>query len=101
MHRYPAFHGYYYRAPYNYRHVFEYPWHAAPHEPQDFFTGGVHQGHEVIWETQGSPSKAGEQDFPSPPQATQPYPPRPLPDDQAGLARTDYTKSSAISRAKR
>jgi hypothetical protein len=37
MHRYPAFHGYYYRAPYNYRHYFDYPWHAAPHEPLGFF----------------------------------------------------------------
>ena len=33
INRYPAFHGYYYRQPYNYQHVFEYPWHAAPHEP--------------------------------------------------------------------
>ena len=38
MHRYPAFHGYYYRQPYNYRHYFDYPWHAAPHEPMGFFT---------------------------------------------------------------
>ncbi|NMC19003.1 MAG: hypothetical protein GYA33_01175 [Thermogutta sp.] len=41
IHRYPAFHGYYYRAPYNYRHYFEYPWHAAPHEPQAFASGGA------------------------------------------------------------
>lgn len=34
--RYPAFHGSYYRAPYNYRHLYEYPWHAAPHEPLPF-----------------------------------------------------------------
>ena len=34
LHRYPAFHGAFYRAPYNYRQVFEYPWHAEPHEPQ-------------------------------------------------------------------
>lgn len=34
IHRYPAFHGYYTRAPYNYRHLFEYPWHAQPYEPQ-------------------------------------------------------------------
>ena len=33
IHRYPAFHGYYYRRPYNYRHYFDYPWHAQPHEP--------------------------------------------------------------------
>lgn len=41
IHRYPAFHGYYYRAPYNYRHYFEYPWHAQPHEPQAFSSGGA------------------------------------------------------------
>jgi len=38
MHRYPAFHGYYYREPYNYRHYFDYPWHAQPHEPMGYFT---------------------------------------------------------------
>jgi hypothetical protein len=38
IHRYPAFHGYYYREPYNYRHYFEYPWHAQPHEPQPYFS---------------------------------------------------------------
>ena len=38
MHRYPAFHGYYYRTPYNYRHLFDYPWHATPNEPLGFFT---------------------------------------------------------------
>lgn len=38
MHRYPAFHGYYYRQPYNYRHAFDYPWHAQPHEPVGYFT---------------------------------------------------------------
>lgn len=37
MHRYPAFHGYYYREPYNYRHYFDYPWHAQPHEPLGYF----------------------------------------------------------------
>lgn len=37
IHRYPAFHGYYYRQPYNYRHYFEYPWHAQPHEPLGYF----------------------------------------------------------------
>ena len=37
MHRYPAFHGYYYRQAYNYRHLFDYPWHATPHEPQGFY----------------------------------------------------------------
>jgi len=33
MHRYPAFHGWFYRSPYHYRHSFDYPWHAKPHEP--------------------------------------------------------------------
>jgi hypothetical protein len=41
MHRHTAFHGNYYRTPYNYRHIFEYPWQAAPHEPLDFFTSGA------------------------------------------------------------
>ena len=33
MHRYPAFHGSFYRRPYNYRNVFDYPWQADLHEP--------------------------------------------------------------------
>ncbi len=41
IHRYPAFHGYYYRAPYNYRHYFEYPWHAEPNDPQAFVSVGA------------------------------------------------------------
>jgi len=35
--RYPAFHGYYYREPYNYRHYFDYPWHASPRDPMGYF----------------------------------------------------------------
>jgi hypothetical protein len=38
MNRYPAFHGTYYRRPYNYRNVFDYPWHADLHEPTSFFS---------------------------------------------------------------
>lgn len=38
MHRYPAFHHYYYRAAYNYRHYFDYPWHAGLHEPTSMFS---------------------------------------------------------------
>lgn len=41
MNRYPAFHGTYYRRPYNYRNVFDYPWHADLHEPTSFFSYGV------------------------------------------------------------
>lgn len=39
INRYPAFHGSYYRQPYNYQHWFEYPWHAAPHEPLPYLGG--------------------------------------------------------------
>lgn len=36
--RYPAFHGYYYRRPYNYRHLFDYKWHVGQHEPSSLFS---------------------------------------------------------------
>ena len=39
--RYPAFHGSYYRRPYNYRNLFDYPWHAELHEPTSLFTYNV------------------------------------------------------------
>lgn len=38
MHRYPAFHGVYYRRPYNYRNLFDYPWHAEQNEPTSLFS---------------------------------------------------------------
>lgn len=38
MNRYPAFHQTYYRRPYNYRNVFDYPWHAELHEPTSYFS---------------------------------------------------------------
>ena len=41
MHRYPAFHGSFYRRPYHYRNVFDYPWHAALHEPTSLFSYNV------------------------------------------------------------
>ena len=41
MHRYPAFHGTFYRQPYNYRNVFDYPWHAEMHEPTSHFSYNV------------------------------------------------------------
>ena len=41
MHRYPAFHGYYYREAYNYRHYFDYPWHAGLPEPTSHFSYNV------------------------------------------------------------
>jgi hypothetical protein len=48
MHRYPAFHNYSTREAYNYRHYFDYPWHAAPHEPMPMFSGSVSGGPESI-----------------------------------------------------
>lgn len=42
-HRYPAFHGTYYRRPYNYRNVFDYPWHADLHEPTSNFAYNVNE----------------------------------------------------------
>lgn len=41
MNRYPAFHGTYYRRPYNYRNYFDYPWHAEMHEPTSLFSFNV------------------------------------------------------------
>ena len=41
MNRYPALHGTYYRAAYNYRNYFDYPWHAGLHEPTSHFSYNV------------------------------------------------------------
>lgn len=38
IHRYPAFHGAYYRLPYNYRNQFDYPWNAEMHEPTSLYS---------------------------------------------------------------
>lgn len=43
LHRYPAFHGYSFRKPYNYRNVFDYPWHAELHEPTSLFAFEVEE----------------------------------------------------------
>lgn len=42
-HRYPAFHGTFYRRPYNYRNLFDYPWHADLHEPTSHFAYNVQE----------------------------------------------------------
>ena len=42
--RYPAFHGTFYRRPYNYRNTFDFPWHAALHEPTSHFSYNVGHG---------------------------------------------------------
>jgi len=41
INRYPAFYGSYYRKPYNYRNLFDYPWHAGLHEPTSLFSYNV------------------------------------------------------------
>ena len=69
--RYPAFHGHYYRSPYNYRHYYEYPWHASPHDPQAFFTYGPEmEGQEMIVPTP-------QAEIGPPPSAPMPTPPKP------------------------
>ena len=89
MHRYPAFHGYYYRSPYNYRHLFDYPWHAAPHEPMGFFT------YQVDEEGQEGMTPTPQQDLlPGDMLEPQPAPPRPADGGQA--AATPETTWSLI-----
>lgn len=70
MNRYPAFHGTYYRRPYNYRNVFDYPWHADLREPTSYFSYNV----------TGDAGGGG----PTPPQPTA-QPPRPIPTPVAAL----------------
>jgi len=65
MHRYPAFHGTYYRAAYNYRNYFDYPWHAALHEPTSMFSYHV-------------PGEAPGAEIPRPEPAAASVAPRPL-----------------------
>ena len=45
--RYPAFHGTYYRRPYNYRNLYDYPWHAEQHEPTSMFSYHVPAEEEI------------------------------------------------------
>jgi hypothetical protein len=67
--RYPAFHGHYYRKPYNYRNEFDYPWHAGLHEPTSLFSYNV-----VSERTNGNgtdqtlPSSLDDNAAPPPPQ---------------------------------
>ncbi len=57
MARYPAFHGHFYRRPYNYRNTFDYPWHAEMHEPTSMFSYNVTS--EVV-ENEGAPAPPPE-----------------------------------------
>lgn len=62
MHRYPAFHGYYYRNPYNYRALFDYPWHVELHEPTSMFS---YNFEETSSGTSSTPTEADPSDSPS------------------------------------
>jgi hypothetical protein len=59
-HRYPAFHGTYYRRPYNYRNLFDYPWHAEPHEPTSMFSHQVNEPAPIVPAPVVVPSPAAE-----------------------------------------
>jgi hypothetical protein len=65
IHRYPPFHGTFYRRPYNYRTYFDYPWHAQPHEPTSLFSYNTAE-------------EAAEEAAPEPPPSTSRSTPRPL-----------------------
>ncbi|WP_425616883.1 hypothetical protein NA78x_000544 [Anatilimnocola sp. NA78] len=71
MNRYPAFHGTYYRRPYNYRNVFDYPWHAELHEPTSHFSY-----HVQAQQQQQQPQPAPPQ--PDPGMVQHPYAPGPM-----------------------
>jgi len=66
MHRYPAFHGTYYRQAYNYRNYFDYPWHAGLHEPTSMFSYNVGEDQPERAEPSNAP--------PTPPQARRTQP---------------------------
>lgn len=75
MHRYPAFHGTYYREPYNYRNYFDYPWHAEPHEPEGYFTYQQQDPTMLDGGLQPIPSESVAPSSVAPPEA--PAPPAP------------------------
>ncbi len=57
---YPASYGYHYRRTYNYRHLFDYPGHAAWHAPRCFSTFPcVPSAGDVILAPQDEPDAAG------------------------------------------
>jgi hypothetical protein len=88
MNRYPAFHGTFYRRPYNYRNLFDYPWHAEMHEPTSMFSYNV-QGDNAAGGSVG--------DIPQPPA------PPPSPAFESALrqraAQGDAAAVSALRRA--
>lgn len=67
-HRLTAFHGNYYRKPYNYRNVFDYPWHAELHEPTSQFSYQVtgDTGEEILPQTPAGPGNVPPPPLPTP-----------------------------------
>ncbi len=78
MSRYPAFHGTYYRRPYNYRNLFDYPWHAEMHEPTSMFSyntlpeSGATNVEEIQPQPSSVPTPSYEATFRGRPDATNP-----------------------------
>lgn len=72
IHRYPAFHGYYYDRPYNYRHYSEYPWNAEITEPRPYPNRVNHVGSAVIMPSVITPGESIIGPAPTPAQAPQP-----------------------------
>jgi hypothetical protein len=79
-HRYPAFHGSYYRSPYNWRNAFDYPWHAEPHEPTSLFS---YQTEEAVEEIESPVPGTLRED------AESLDPPPEMPNGAAGATRND------------
>lgn len=83
-HRYPAFHGWYYRDSYNYRNYFDYPWHAEMHEPTSYFSynteGSVPTRSPLPAHAKGQPQARQPQNYaraPQPAVRPQPIPAQP------------------------
>jgi hypothetical protein len=103
--RYPAFHGTYYRRPYNYRNLFDYPWHADLHEPTSLFSynvpneprgygpNGVGPGG---YGPDGSPIQKGgpEQKGPEQKGDLKAQPPAPIPSDEVKAESTRRTETA-------
>ena len=95
-HRYPAFHGTYYRRPYNYRNVFDYPWHAELHEPTSHFAYNVEESAATL----GVP--VGPAPIVSPQHARPAEVPTPVPDAQGryqGRQSTTLRPASFLKRS--
>ena len=101
MHRYPAFHGYYYRRPYNYRNLADYPWHAELHEPTSHFSYNVPQEENESEEQPGfdnpntsAPEEPAELEDIAPPLPDEARRPQPINGRQASSRRSAVRTNS-------